>query len=243
MRQKLIISGGKYKGVKITCPPNDIRPAMSIMRETLFQTLANLYKGRKGAEEQSIDNVISAQDACVNKTVVDLFSGSALMALECFSRGAVNVVAVESDKEKWNYILKNIERVLPTEKQAENNNSEQTASQTNKANAHTVFLYKDKVERFLLKYKHSCDIIYCDPPFAYRHKDDLLLKIAQSKLLHANTIVAIHVPTQEQLKKSYKTLSLIDKKIVGSSTVYFFGIARQSHQGNTPFNANQTRSK
>ena len=36
------ITGGKYRGRRIVCPPGVIRPAMDRMRESLFSILGNL---------------------------------------------------------------------------------------------------------------------------------------------------------------------------------------------------------
>ncbi len=80
------ITGGTYKGRRITCPPGIIRPAMDRMRESLFAILGDL-EGR---------------------SFLDLFSGSGLMALEAVSRGAYPVTAIERDKGKVGIIRKNL---------------------------------------------------------------------------------------------------------------------------------------
>jgi len=81
------ITGGRYVGRTIICPPGVIRPAMDRMRESLFALLGNIS----------------------GKSFLDLFSGSGLIALEAASRGASKVEAVEKDRGKRSIILKNFE--------------------------------------------------------------------------------------------------------------------------------------
>lgn len=80
------ITGGKYRGRIITCPPGVIRPAMDRMRESLFSILGNL-------EDYSF---------------LDLFTGSGCVGIEAASRGANPVHIVEKDRGKKSVILKNI---------------------------------------------------------------------------------------------------------------------------------------
>ncbi len=203
MKRHLVISGGTYKDKRITCPPGEIRPAMSIMREVLFQVLANMLTQRAGNAENT--ESVNAHEAFKGLSVVDMFSGSCLIALEFISRGVIHAIAVESDRGKWSVMLKNIALLCDNERQTK-----------------TVFLYKDKVERFIVKHKKAHDIIYCDPPFAYAHKSDLMHKIAASALLSFSSIVVIHTPTREKLLDCYGALHKVDARIVGGSRLHFY---------------------
>ncbi|MGD1816875.1 MAG: 16S rRNA (guanine(966)-N(2))-methyltransferase RsmD [Pleomorphochaeta sp.] len=80
------ITGGKYRGRTITCPPGVIRPAMDRMRESLFSILGNL------------DDL----------SFLDLFTGSGCVGIEAASRGANPVHIVEKDRGKKAVINKNI---------------------------------------------------------------------------------------------------------------------------------------
>jgi len=80
------ITGGRYRGRRIACPPGIIRPAMDRMRESLFSILGNLE----------------------GISFLDLFSGSGLVGIEAASRGADPVHLVERDKGKRQTILQNI---------------------------------------------------------------------------------------------------------------------------------------
>jgi 16S rRNA (guanine966-N2)-methyltransferase len=83
------ITGGKYRGRSVKCPPGVIRPAMDRMRESMFSILGPLE----------------------GYSFLDLFSGSGLVGIEAASRGASPVVLVEMDRKKRPVIVKNIEMV------------------------------------------------------------------------------------------------------------------------------------
>ncbi len=80
------ITGGKYLRRQIACPPGIIRPAMDMMRESMFSILGDLT-------------------GC---SFLDLFSGSGCVAIEAASRGADPVHLVEMDKGKRAVLEKNL---------------------------------------------------------------------------------------------------------------------------------------
>jgi 16S rRNA (guanine(966)-N(2))-methyltransferase RsmD len=86
------ITGGIYCGRTVICPPGIIRPAMDMMRESLFSILGNLE----------------------GKSFLDLFSGSGCVGIEAASRGASVVHLVEKDRQKRATILGNISMVEST---------------------------------------------------------------------------------------------------------------------------------
>ncbi|HZJ88142.1 MAG TPA: 16S rRNA (guanine(966)-N(2))-methyltransferase RsmD [Sphaerochaeta sp.] len=83
------ITGGIYRGRRIACPPGIIRPAMDMMRESLFSILGSISE----------------------LSFLDLFSGSGCVGIEAASRGATPVHLVEKDRPKRRVILSNIEMV------------------------------------------------------------------------------------------------------------------------------------
>ncbi len=72
------VTGGKYRGRIIECPPGIIRPAMDKMRESVFGSLGDLH----------------------GRSFLDLFAGSGSVGIEAASRGAEPVVLVERDRAK-----------------------------------------------------------------------------------------------------------------------------------------------
>jgi 16S rRNA (guanine(966)-N(2))-methyltransferase RsmD len=83
------ITGGIYRGRTVICPPGIIRPAMDMMRESLFSILGN------------IEGI----------SWLDLFTGSGCVGIEAASRGASLVHVVEKDRQKKATILQNLSMV------------------------------------------------------------------------------------------------------------------------------------
>ncbi len=83
------ITGGIYRGRTVTCPPGIIRPAMDMMRESLFSILGNIE----------------------GLSWLDLFTGSGCVGIEAASRGATIVHVVEKDRQKKATILANLSMV------------------------------------------------------------------------------------------------------------------------------------
>ncbi len=203
MKKYLKIIGGIYKNKRIQCPSGEIRPTMSIVRETLFQVFSNIFS--------SPSYMLSPHHACKDIQFLDLFSGSGLMALEAISRGASKVFSVENDSQKWHTIETNFSSIFSHEKDI------------------PVILCKTSVELFLLKTQIPFEIIYCDPPFSYKHKHDLMRKISKSNTVFQNgikkSIVVIHVHTKEKIYSTYNNLTCIKRCTVGSSSLYFYQAA------------------
>ncbi len=180
------ISGGDLRGRTVHCPPGVIRPAMDRMRESMFTILGPL-------EEMAF---------------LDLFSGSALVGLEAYSRGARPVVLVEKDPGKRRVIQRNIADLDPPPQ-----------------------LRLEPVERFVARGRTPFDVIYLDPPFDYRFKQDLLRRVTRSRLVRAGTRVLIHQPAREETTERFGragaagptgALLLRDRREYGGSAVCFY---------------------
>ncbi len=130
---------------------------------------------------------------------LDLFSGSGLVGLEAWSRGARPVLLVEKDRGKRRDILANIDGLTPQ-----------------------PTLRIEPVERFVARNKSAFDIVYLDPPFNYPHKRDLLRRLSSSTSIHNETRILIHAPKQEDLPGEEVGFSLADRREYGGSAVTFF---------------------
>jgi 16S rRNA (guanine(966)-N(2))-methyltransferase RsmD len=107
------ITGGDLKGWVIPSKfASHVRPSTDRMRESLFNTLMHQF----GIEE---------------KKVLDLFSGSGVIAAEFLSRGAESVISVDMDYkniehqklmkqmrnlENWNIVKSDVFKYVPQEK-------------------------------------------------------------------------------------------------------------------------------
>lgn len=170
------VMSGSLKGRQVEVPPGEIRPIMDKMRESLFMILGDL----------------------AGRSFLDLFAGSAVVALEAYSRGARPVFCVEKDPGKRRTIRKNIADLDPP-----------------------VQLRLEPVERFVLRNKDPFDVIYLDPPFSYRFRRDLLRKLARSGCIHEKSVVAIHVPKSDPLPEQIDSLEIHDQRRFGGSLLYF----------------------
>lgn len=172
------ITGGRFLNRDIKCPPGIIRPAMSRMRESLFSSLGDIE----------------------GSSFLDLFSGSALMALEANSRGAHPVVAVEGDRGKATIFFQNIKTVQSDVKGV-----------------------ISRVEGYLKRVSESFDIIYLDPPFNYEDKNALLKRVVDSLACHSETVILIHFPSKENLLEELPNGFSVSKvKKYGNSKVHFY---------------------
>ncbi|MDR1400577.1 MAG: RsmD family RNA methyltransferase [Treponema sp.] len=129
---------------------------------------------------------------------LDLFSGSGIIALEAVSRGAFPVEAVEKDPLKRKTLLENV--------------------------AIAPFRIKCRfmaVELYVQRVKTPFNIIFCDPPFSYQFKWELVKAIAASPLMVEGSCLLIHHPSEE-VPGNMEKLRLEQSKKYGHSVVDFF---------------------
>lgn len=137
---------------------------------------------------------------------LDLFSGSGIIALEASSRGADPVEAVEMDPLKRATLISNISIA---EKRIE-----------------CRFM---AAELYVRRAKRPFDLIFCDPPFPYRFKKELVLSIANSKLVGDGTRLLIHRPRQDAMPDEMEAFSLCDRREYGRSIVDFYTFVLKPH--------------
>jgi 16S rRNA (guanine(966)-N(2))-methyltransferase RsmD len=135
---------------------------------------------------------------------LDLFSGSGIMSLEAASRGASRIEAVEADAGKRRTLLSNA-AIAPV-----------------RIGCHFM-----AVELYIKRYgKHEAfDFIFCDPPFPYKFKLELLKSIAKGSLMSADSVLMIHRPRNERFDEAELAackLVLGDRREYGRSIVDFW---------------------
>ena len=85
----MIITAGKFKGLKIEAPNEKItRPTLSKVRMAVFNTL-------------------HAMTNFEGKSFLDMYAGSGIMGLEAYSRGFGEIVEMESDSKVFSVLKKN----------------------------------------------------------------------------------------------------------------------------------------
>ena len=133
---------------------------------------------------------------------LDVFSGSGIIALEAASRGAERVDAVEMDPIKRATLIKNVS-IAPE-----------------RVECRCV-----PVERFILRCERRYSVVFCDPPFPYAHKADIVRSIAERGVVEPGGLVMIHYPAEESMPESHAGLALDDERAYGRSTVRFYRMA------------------
>lgn len=137
MQNQVRIIGGEWRSRIIYFPKMaELRPTPGRMRETLFNWLGQTLEG---------------------KTCLDLFAGSGALGFEALSRGAKQVVMVESNRAIYTALNDNAQRL------ATNN----------------LAIHLEDARQFLMRSAAKYDVIFLDPPF---NTTDIPTLIAQAKL-------------------------------------------------------------
>jgi len=129
---------------------------------------------------------------------LDLFTGSGIIALEAASRGASYIEAVEMDPLKRKILLENV-GISPV-----------------RINCRFM-----PAELYIKRGKQPFDLIFCDPPFNYKFKRELILNICASDLAKDKTIIMIHRQRSENCGSDIPNLELFDTREYGRSIVDF----------------------
>src|SRR5690606_25716968 len=120
---RIRITGGQWRSRIITFPAHaDLRPTPDRVRETLFNWLGQDLTGLN---------------------CLDLFAGSGALGFEAASRGAANVVMIESSSGVHRVLLENKVRLK----------------------ADSIELIKMDASVFLITHTRKFDVVFLDPPY------------------------------------------------------------------------------
>jgi len=151
---------------------------------------------------EALFNILAARGVSVEGAhFLDLFSGSGSMAVEAASRGAASVTLVERDPRKRPVLRRNTSFVCAA-----------------------VRIHIAPCERFLARARRAgggWDLAFVDPPFAYRHKPELLAALGGRALLRDRALVLIHLPAQEALPGE-PGFTCLERRTYGGSAVCIF---------------------
>ena len=151
------------------------------------------------AMDRMRESVFSALGDLSGTSFLDLFSGSGIIALEAASRGAEYIEAVEMDPLKRKILLENV-KISPVR-------------------INCRFL---SAELYVKRAKRAFDIIFCDPPFPYKYKWELVQNIAASPLMETGALLLLHRPREDFCTVPLTNLNLSDSREYGRSIVNFF---------------------
>jgi 16S rRNA (guanine966-N2)-methyltransferase len=145
------IISGKFRGKQIRPPANiPVRPTTDFAKESLFNILNNL---------------VDVQEI----RVLDLFAGTGSITYEFFSRGCLQVTAVDINSKCVDFISRTAEIMK----------------------ADNIKAVRADVFRFVQLPGSVSDLIFADPPYELEKIDSLPDKILQSPLLEENGILVL----------------------------------------------------
>lgn len=169
----LRIIGGIWRGRKLGFPDVEgLRPTGDRVRETVFNWLQPVLGGSR---------------------CLDLFAGSGALGLEAASRGASEVILVETDRSA-HYLL-------------------QSTLATLKANQ--CHLFHGRAEQFIASQQQAFDVVFIDPPYQL----DLWTQIAQlltdKNLLSDGARIYLEYPRRQDMPALPSSWHLLKEKKAG----------------------------
>jgi 16S rRNA (guanine966-N2)-methyltransferase len=133
--------------------------------------------------------------------VLDLYAGSGTLGIEALSRGAEWIDFVDYRKSCCDLIKANLEKIGGLEW------------------AHIYCCSVSKAITFLDK---SYDIIFVDPPYSDSTTSNLLVNLAKSKVLVANSTIVLCHANRFPLESDYDGLHLIAQRRYGDTFVFIY---------------------
>ena len=186
------IIAGEWRGRRIAVPPSGTRPTTDRVREAMFSSLTSLLV----SEDMSWDQC----------AVVDLYSGSGALGLEAASRGAADVVLVESSRSAVEVIRQNVASLNATSLNA---TSLRIAAQDVRAWAKS----SGGAPR---------NLILADPPYTVTDTDlvELWEVATRHHVIAPNALIAIERPasSQDPLGRFWE---LVDQRRYGDTHVWY----------------------
>lgn len=176
------VISGKYRGRRLEAFSADhIRPTTDRVKETLFNKLMGRVEGAR---------------------VLDLFSGTGNLAIECLSREAAHVDLVEQHRKSLEIIKKNLHAL-------------------GIASGYTI--YPLDAFKYIRDYAGDpYDIVIADPPFTQAWAHELTETIARSRVLSADGWYVVEARRQERVDDAYEGLRRFDQRVFGDKTLNFF---------------------
>ena len=182
------IISGNFKGKKISLPNDkNTRPLRDLVKESIFNIIEHTYRNNFRIKGSNI---------------LDLFSGSGSFGLECFSRGAKDVIFIENYKQAADTLKKNV-LSLKAEK----------SCQIIEEDCFNFFNSNKKISR-------QFDIIFIDPPYKENKINIVIDKILKNKLLKNCGLIIIHRHKDDDVIIN-NSLNILDQRYYGISKIIF----------------------
>lgn len=177
---KIRVASGSLRGRVIDCPPGEIRPMTSMCKQALF----NILYGR------------------TDMSMLDLFSGSASISIEGFSRGMVKSAdIVEGDFGKKAILQGNIDKFNLNE---------------------SFNLIISDAFNYIKRCNKKYDLIMADPPFKMSNKEELITIIDKKELLNNDGIIVMHATSKDEFSPEIGNLIQTDYRKYGLNALIFY---------------------
>ena len=149
------ITGGEWRGRRLKPMKSfKVRPTTDFAREGLF----NLLRSRVELE---------------GARVLDLFAGTGMVGVECASRGAASVLAVEKQRQACNYINTCYDTLGFTESSVIN------------ASVFSI------LETASVRMGGKFDLVFADPPYDLKNLKEIPSKVRESGVLAADGLFVL----------------------------------------------------
>jgi len=174
------ITTGKYRNRKILMP-RGIRPTQDKVRKAIFDILGDIE----------------------GLAFLELFAGSGAVGLEALSRGASELVMVESNRDSILAIKKNIEMLKIT-------------------NCNLYHLEAEKGAKLLFQNGKRFDIIFVDPPYLREMAKKILQTLEGYDILAPHGFIVVQHSEAEILPKESSKFDLIKEARYGDTRLSIF---------------------
>jgi 16S rRNA (guanine(966)-N(2))-methyltransferase RsmD len=144
--------------------------------------------------------------------VLDLYAGGGSLGIEALSRGAAWCDFVEVNAGACRIIRENLEHTRLEER-----------ARVQRTKVRSFLRGTHEVEKY--------DIIFLDPPYADPAIGETLAEVAQSSLVHAGTLVAVHYAVRVELAEGYGALRQLDRRRLGDSVLSLYGMPEWWERG------------
>lgn len=183
------IIAGRFRGRRLHAPSGRaVRPTGDKLKESMFSALG---------------------DACQGAGVLDLFSGSGALGIEALSRGASQVLFVESSRESLNSLEKNIATLDVRDR---------------------CSVVRTSVEAFMKRESAECfSLVFADPPYG-KGLDRLVLEWWLGGMRPGAVLVLEHAAT-DMPQRPEDRLEPLKVKVFGSAA---YSIYVQPEERMTP---------
>lgn len=177
------IISGKARGTRLQSVAGTLtRPTADRVKESLFNILGPSVNG---------------------SSFLDLFAGNGGIGLEALSRGAQEVVWVDSNPACAAMIRSNLLRTHLTGGE----------------------IYTNDVERAIIqlqKRERSFDFIFLDPPYNKGYLGKVLVQLDKAKILKSGGLIIAEAGKKEEAPLSMSNLSITRTQQYGDTILYFY---------------------